>query len=110
MKQNLSAHTFFTKLLKIEKIIIYQHFFKETVSRDFYGLLVMWMNSVLFGDEPLTVVQIVLASWFLTSHLTFFRGSRGSAHSLFHIMSLEHPSCKCVGCCWLPSGKFVTGG
>jgi hypothetical protein len=62
----------------------------------------------LFWDEPLIVLKIFIAYWFLTLNFTSFRGI---AHRLpfFLCVQLGQPSSKCAIGCWQPSGKFVTG-
>jgi hypothetical protein len=58
--------------------------------------MVAWMDTDLFGDEPLTSFKVFVASWFLTLYFTFFRGI---AQRLPLCVFLGQPSSKyAIGC------------
>ncbi len=93
---------------------------KGTVSRDWDGLFVVWMERALFRDEPLIIFTPFIVSWFLTLNFTFFRGI---AQRLPLCVQLRQPFCNVpkvvsnplvnflqgVRDYWQPSSKFVTG-
>ncbi len=95
---------------------------KGTVSRDWDGLFVVWMERALFTDEPLTIFIPIYMYCFLvlTFNFTFFRGI---AQRLPLCVQLGQPFCNVLKVVsnplvnflqgvrgyWPPSGKFVTG-
>ncbi len=78
---------------------------ERTVSRDWDGLLVVWMDWALFGDESLIVLKTIYC--FLILNLKFYFFQRYCTKAA--------PSCaigatllQCAISCWQPSDKFVT--
>jgi hypothetical protein len=49
-------------------------FVNGTVSRDWDGLLMVWMDRALFGEEPLIVFITIYCFLVLNLNFTFFRG------------------------------------
>jgi hypothetical protein len=69
---------------------------KGTVSRDLDGLSEVWMDRALFWRWTSDLLNLSVASWFLTLNFAFFRGA---AQKLPVYKLLGQPSFKCIRGC-----------
>ncbi len=80
---------------------------KGTVSRDWDGLFVVWMERGLFRDEPLIIFIPIYC--FLVFNFEFYFLQRFCT-KVASLCTIGATLLQCAKGCWQPSGKFFTGG